>query len=143
MRLRAGFVSLALLSCASAPFQATQRPDGAYDVTCKKKLAECLIDVERLCHDKHYLVLRAADDRNMLGATPYTWEARTSQALIVCGGEVGWEQARETVMGPAHKEQEKPAWAPAAAPPPPPPAPPPPPPAPVAPPPPADGGASQ
>jgi hypothetical protein len=145
MRLRAGFLPVVslLLGCAQPIMQATQRPDGAYDVTCRKRLPDCLFDVERLCHDKHYLVLRAVDDRNRLGAPPNEWEARTSQAIVVCGEDIGWEKARETVMGPAHKEQEKPAWAPAAAPPVAPVAPPPAP-APVATPPapPADGGVS-
>lgn len=64
-----------------------RHPDGAYKLTCRTALPQCLEKAEEVCKGNRYLVTRAADHHDYMGGESSVDEVhvRTSEALFVCG----------------------------------------------------------
>jgi hypothetical protein len=87
--------SLALLcalaaGCATARVSTETRPDGATHLRCKTSLPDCLEEAERLCHGRHYVVLRAVDEHDHRGGPDMRLDVRTSEAVVRCGPMTPW-----------------------------------------------------
>ena len=91
--------------CAAVTSQATveQRPGGAYKLTCRTALPQCLEKAEEICKGNRYVVTRAVDHHDYLGAESTIGETvvRSSEALIVCGqkGRAYWGPAADPMAG--------------------------------------------
>jgi hypothetical protein len=87
--------------CAAARLSAETRPDGTKYLRCRMPLPDCLIEAERLCQGRHYIVLRALDEHDHHGGSQLNADARTSEAIVRCGPLMSWPPGVEPMALPA------------------------------------------
>jgi hypothetical protein len=78
-------LGLLVAGCAHGKVSTERRPDGIVHVTCKTSLADCLYEVENVCDQKRYVVLRAVDSRELKGVVPAQALFLSSEAFVRCG----------------------------------------------------------
>lgn len=81
-------LALSALGCGSRVTGAPVRhSDGAYDVSCKGPLSDCLKQAERVCRDEGYTVAAARDVRELLGGETGKSQiaVQKSDATFYCG----------------------------------------------------------
>jgi hypothetical protein len=84
-------LGLASVACAAPRFSVEKRADGAQHLRCKQALPECLVEAERLCQGRAYVVLRAVDEHDRRGGSPeLNTDVRTSEAVLRCAPAIGW-----------------------------------------------------
>ena len=91
--------ALALVGCATARVSAQRRPDGSAHLRCRTALPACLVEAERLCEGRHYIVLRALDEHDHRGSQLYD-DVRTSEAIVRCGPPMAWPPGVEPMALP-------------------------------------------
>jgi hypothetical protein len=77
-------------ACASPRFTVERTADGTQHLRCKLSLPDCLVEAERRCQGRHYVVLRAVDEHERRGGSELSLDTRTSEALFRCGPAIGW-----------------------------------------------------
>src|SRR6266404_9106823 len=92
--------ALALVGCATARVSAERRPDGSEHLRCRTALPACLVEAERLCEGRHYVVLRALDEHDHRGSQLNN-DVRTSEAIVRCGPPMAWPPGVEPMALPA------------------------------------------
>ncbi|HEY2728843.1 MAG TPA: hypothetical protein VGK52_02815 [Polyangia bacterium] len=108
-----GAFALALAGCATARVSAERRPDGSEHLRCRTALPACLVEAERLCEGRHYIVLRALDEHDHRGSQLYD-DVRTSEAIVRCGPPMAWPPGVEPMALPAETGAGPPAPPPSA-----------------------------
>jgi hypothetical protein len=101
--VRRGSLLVALLAasaCAATRVSVEARPDGALHLTCRAALPDCLVEAERRCQGRHYVVLRAVDEHDHRGGPELNVDARTSEALVRCGPLIGWPAGFDPMTAP-------------------------------------------
>ena len=92
--------ALALVGCATASLAVETRPDGTTRLRCRMTLPACLVEAERLCQGRHYIVLRALDEHDHRGSQ-LNDDVRTSEAIVRCGPPMAWPPGVEPMALPA------------------------------------------
>jgi hypothetical protein len=59
-------------------------PDGSYEVKCEGSLSTCLMQMEQVCVDNGYDVLRATEKRERAGPVELQTEIVRSQGIVRC-----------------------------------------------------------
>jgi len=80
--------ALTAAACAQqSNYEAKHLPDGTLHLKCEGALTACIARAETACHGNNYEVLKARDQRDMLGHEngAVQVEVRTSEAIIRCG----------------------------------------------------------
>jgi hypothetical protein len=62
----------------------TLLPDGSYEVKCEGSLAKCLLQMEQVCVDNGYDVLRATEKRERNGPIELQTEIVRSEGVVRC-----------------------------------------------------------
>jgi hypothetical protein len=113
-------IGVATFGCAAARFTADKRPDGTRHLRCKTSLPDCLLEAERLCQGRHYVVLRAVDEHDHRGGPELNLDVRTSEAIVRCGPALAWPAGVDPMaLEPETCAAPSPPTPPAAPPPPP------------------------
>jgi len=96
-------LGLASVACAAPRFAVEKRADGAQHLRCKQPLPDCLVEAERLCQGRPYVVLRAVDEHDRRGGGPeLNTDVRTSEAVLRCAPAIGWPPGADPMSpGPA------------------------------------------
>jgi hypothetical protein len=85
--------------CATGPAVRSELgADGVYHLRCATTLQVCLNQVEELCHQQRYVVLRALDLHEYAGDTITPTESRHSEAFVRCGARGTWGDANRSLM---------------------------------------------
>jgi hypothetical protein len=78
------FCLLSVASGCSTGRHRTLLADGSYEVKCEGSLAQCLLQMEQVCTDNGYDVLRATEKRERNGPPELQTEIVRSQGIVRC-----------------------------------------------------------
>jgi hypothetical protein len=79
-----GFSLLSVATACSIGRARILLPDGSYEVKCEGPLAGCLLQMEQVCSDNGYDVLRATEKRERNGPPELQTNVVRSQGIVRC-----------------------------------------------------------
>jgi hypothetical protein len=83
---RPSLLLLALLagSCTPAQIEKEKLTDGSWHLLCRLPMDLCVLQVEKVCADKHYRILRGESQLNLRGVD-FPTELPVSELVVACG----------------------------------------------------------
>jgi hypothetical protein len=78
------FCLVAVAAACNTGRNRARLPDGSYEVKCEGSLATCLLQMEQVCADAGYDVLRASEKRERAGPLELQTEIVRSQGIVRC-----------------------------------------------------------
>lgn len=81
--LALGFGCLVVVGCSTGA-RRSLLPDGSYEVTCEGSLSKCLLQMETVCKDHGYDVIRATEKRERNGPLELQTEIVRSEGIVRC-----------------------------------------------------------
>jgi hypothetical protein len=71
-------------ACAGQKEGRSKLADGSYQLTCRKPLADCLMELADVCSEHGYDIVRAKETRSRNGVEPVDSEFIYSDAIVRC-----------------------------------------------------------
>jgi hypothetical protein len=78
-------LSLLAATCTPAQIEREKLADGSWRLACRLPMDSCVLELEKICPDKRYKVLRGESRLEYIGVDPGPTEIRKSELTFVCG----------------------------------------------------------
>jgi hypothetical protein len=80
---------LLLSRCAARSVELKHTTSGTWELVCGQAMDLCVREIENVCKEKRYRILRGMSETRLRDAPPYSTEYRTSRLEFVCSDDGG------------------------------------------------------